>query len=32
MVRLSETLDSLGFHQLSDKITPIIWQTWTLSV
>lgn len=24
MVRLSETLDSLGFHQLSDKITPII--------
>jgi len=24
MVRLSETLDSLGFHKLSDKITPII--------
>lgn len=24
MVRLSETLDLLGFHRLSDKITPII--------
>ena len=24
MVRLSDTLDSLGFHKLSDKITPII--------
>jgi hypothetical protein len=24
MVRLSETLDNLGFHHLSDKITPII--------
>jgi hypothetical protein len=24
MIRLSETLDSLGFHQLSDIITPII--------